>query len=190
MAIPAKKKQELIDKWNADPTLLESLETSNAETAAEAHKEGVESKDKDTEETAAEVSATETEATETQGDTQTEETDAPPYPTRAEVAENVAEVLTPIRSQMEELTTQVAALAEMVKEKLGGTEDKSIDPLTPASIAAMISQRMSVVADGSAAKMTGKDKLAEAKPKENEDVPGRIGIPFVDKWFAEENKQQ
>lgn len=194
MAIPEEKKNRLIKDWNADPKLLEDLEEQNKDKAEKAVADGIDFKET-TEEEVGETGSQETEqaepaeVTEPVEETQATETE---YPTRQEVAEGVAEALTPVLERQEELAQTVKSLVEIVT-KLTETDEEKITKATEqvpsASIAAMIAKNLGVTG-GNGAELTEEEKSLKEGPKETDPNKEVVTGTFIDDFVLGRDRQQ
>jgi hypothetical protein len=195
MAIPEEKKNSLIKDWNADPKLLKDLEEQNADKADKALAEGVDFKETEEEEAIGETGSQEAEQTESTEVTEpVEETPATEteYPTREEVAEGVAEALTPILEQQEELAQTVKSLVEVVT-KLTETDEEKITKATEqvpsASIAAMIGQNLGVTGGNGAEVGEDEESLKEG-PRQTDPNKEIITGTFLDDFVLGRDRQK
>lgn len=198
MAIPANKKQELVENWNINPELLDQLEQANLSDAAKATEDGRESKEKteevkeETQEQAAtevvEQSKEEEVQSETEENVEAEQSQAEPapdlsqYPTREEVAEAITTVFTPYFERINQLSAQMEAFGKEIgalKEMKNADLETTINQLPSASLAALIAQRSRAVGDADA-RVKGNERLANSKPEEPDDSRIAHGIPFID----------
>lgn len=183
MAIPKEKKQVLLEKWNADPALLERLEAMNALVADQAKEAGLESKETE-QPVQEEVAQVETETAKTE-EVKAETTPTVDYPTRQEIIEAVAAVLTPLADRLDTLESSLNGVLGEVKELKSSREEqvKQVIESTPAaSLGALIAQRVIGSKD---AVVDGRTKLADSKPKETPVASEHaIGIPFLDEMLS------
>lgn len=207
MAIPNEKRQALID-MGFKPEWLDKLEAINAETKAMAEQVGLESKEITPEpapETPAETPAEVKEAapaeviTETPApETETPAPDQSPV-TRVEVAEAVANVIggrlveleglvSQIDASMKSLTADLASMKEQ-NVQVEKAVEKAVEELPPASMAALLAQRMSAIGSKEAS-VDGRSSLARSKPKEAPaQSAGPIGIPFLDSMLSAKREE-
>lgn len=187
MPIPEGKKQALVDDWKMDPALLEQLETINSDDAEKAAEEGVESKEKDaevTEETQAEETAEQEVTEDVAEDTEADAPDTTPVdepPSREEIAEAIATVLKPYVETIEELKGEIKELKKSDEEKVSKAA-----ALTPvASVSALLAEQFSTIGDP-ATRIDGRSTLAQSNPKEVEDgeVKAITPIPFINEMIA------
>ena len=183
MAIPTKKREQLIDGWGVDATLLDKLEAMNEADAAKAREEGREYKEAETEDVAAsESTADAAQDAAVQDESHDEQT---PYPTRQEIADAFETIMQPyvetvtnIQATLDELTKQVGEVKKDDEEKI----KEQVDAIPAASLAALITQRISAVG-AKETQIDGRSSLAKAGPKEtpaDEEHRIRIGVPFLD----------
>lgn len=193
MPIPTKKRQELIDVWHVNPSLLDALEKSNATTAEKAAAQGIESKEK-TEATqvtepvqAAAPAVTETPATTPvvpvpeNKDAKTSETSQDNPITREEIAEAFANMFIPIQENMLALTKRIEDMTGVVKELQTEDHEKvaKLASNTPAASLGALLAAKSVIGQKSAL-VDGREKIAKSGPAENKEVEGpAFTIPFL-----------
>lgn len=213
MSIPTNKIRTLIDKWNANPELLEELQQRNAEDAEKAREEDREQKEVEAvaeeeavveaeeieveeeaevadEETEEEKEiAEETETIEEDEEKEKEEVDEMQLPpSREEVAEAFASFMKPyvetVKRVEEKLDGFVKELGEFKEEEQAKVE-KTVANTPTASVAALIAKQMSAVGDDET-KVDNRTSLAKSKPKETKSDTYRTGIPFIDDMLHEE----
>lgn len=213
MAVPAHKREALINQWGVKPETLDRLEALNAAQASEAKEAGIESKEQAVEAPASteeiQPQATETPVAEPEvaGDTKVEEpvketteekssetsqNELPP--TREEVAEAVVTVLDPLFARVEALGKELATASESLSlltkqvEAMSKSEDERLRQIVKETPAASLAALMQSRVVGSSATVVEKgDKLIEQKPKEAV-VAGGTGIPFIDQMLASGKK--
>jgi hypothetical protein len=196
MAIPAKKKQELVDRMNLDPNLLDQLEQLNATVAAKAQAEGIKSKE---EAVAAEstdvttVTSTSNTASSANVVVEVAGTGVVEPETEAEEPlsrDEIVEALVPMQKQIADLVSAVGAITETLKELKAADEqkiDKQVANIPSASLAGLLAQRMSAIGDKSA-QVRSDSGLAKDTPEEAQAAQGAFGIPFLDKLVTDNGK--
>jgi len=196
MAIPKDKKDILINQWKADPAMLDRLEAMNVKVASLAKEAGLESKEQATKEETVENEvkvATETANTE-EVVTQTTDTTVAPatttptdFPTRQEIVEAVAAILTPMAERLDALETSIDGFTKAVKELQKDQDEQvkqTIDNTPAASLSALIMQR---VVGNPDAELDGRKSLAKSKPQETPVNNRTIGVPFLDNMLSGSN---
>lgn len=191
--IPQDKK-EALKKMGLSDELLASVEAMNAEDAAKAVAEGVESKEKETAPEAAEAPAAETTPAdapvgeppveETPEENEPEEKEAPV--TKKEVADAFASVFSPFVDRMEALENSVKELQSAL-QKMGETV-KEQDVLKGSPVASLAAMFAESATRSKETQVLSDDPLLNLKPKENTPVPVGTGIPFIDSMLASGKK--
>jgi hypothetical protein len=213
MPIPQRKKQALIEQWGVNPELLDRLEVMNQEVASKAISEGIESKEAtleietengetvavevvidnpEAEEVAQVEEVTEVEQVAVAEETATDEKNiavsetSRDYPSRQEVAEAFASVMTPFVEQMSAMTEKIEALSKELTELKKSDEEKivkSAGDVPAASLSAMIAKS---VIGRSETRVKENDKLVSSKPKEaDKSATQKTGIPLIDSFLGE-----
>jgi hypothetical protein len=201
MTVPAEKRKALVEQWGVPANLLDQLEDANARDAQSAKELGIESKETDTNnasDTSAESTETEVEAegsreeetqTETTAEDKTEtESKEVEYPTRQEVADAFAAVVSPLVEGLQELKSQVEVLSKELSGLKQGDEEKiekAVKDSPPASLAAMLTK--SVIGDGSTL-LDGRSSLAKSKPKEAQAEQGGDFISNIVRGIVAEHE--
>lgn len=196
MAIPQRKRESFIKEWGIDPSLLDKLEQQNAADAAKAQTEERESKEQAAPEAEGSVKEDAPVAEQVAQEQVTPPADSPQTatdpleqsPTRREIADAFANVITPITDEVSTLVERMMAIESQLKElsdaRAQEKQDlsKAIETIPAASLSALIAQR---VVGNSAAAVDGRSSLAKSKPKEAEtQSQQRTGIPFLDRMMA------
>jgi hypothetical protein len=199
MAIPKDKKDILINQWKADPAMLDRLEAMNVKVASLAKEAGLESKEQATKEetvenedgvkVATETANTEGVVTQTTDTTVASATTATPtdFPTRQEIVEAVAAILTPMAERLDALETSIDGFTKAVKELQKDQDEQikqTIDNTPAASLSALIMQR---VVGNPDAELDGRKSLAKSKPQETPVNNRTIGVPFLDNMLSGSN---
>lgn len=184
MTIPQNKRQALIE-GGLSPELLESLERKNAQDAAKAESEGIESKETDP--VATEVVATETLVVEVPPAAETqeiavevaveEETPAEAPITRQEIAEAIITTFAPL---VEELKKEIADLSARL-EDVQAERDREIIKSTPAASLSALLTNYRAVGSKEAALSEDDPLLAKGPVEKEHDVPQTFRVPFIDK---------
>ena len=183
MTVPDAKRKALVEQWGVPADLLDRMEDANANDAQAAKELGIESKEvEENTETTTEAQAetednreeeTQTEATEEAvAETESKEVE---YPTRQEVADAFATVVSPLVEGLQELKAQFESLTKELNELKQGDEEKiekAVKDSTPASLSAMLTK--SIIGDGSTL-LDGRSSLAKSKPKETPHEPVQGG---------------
>jgi hypothetical protein len=178
MGIPAEKKARLIQEWKMPEELLDKLTSSNAELAKLADEAGVAKKEAAEEETPVEKTPeVEKPAEEApkEGETPQETTvDASEQsPSRKEVAEAIANVLTPLIDSVKELKDAVMGLETKLASVETGSEAKLKELLGQSTQASLYGMIRDSVIGSKATEVTKDDPLAKSKPKEAENKGDR-----------------
>lgn len=186
MTIPEEKRQELLKRGLPEET-LSALEERNKVKAETAVAEGI--KSKETEETQPVP-----EETKVEEPVETEDVKTSEFPTRQEVAEAVASVISPkieaLNVKLEELSTKYDEVTKQLSEIQTSDEKriKEIIQMTPRdSLASLMASRLTERASSSKQTKVGdNDNLLKTKPREEQPPEvSRVGIPFIDNMLKD-----
>jgi len=177
MAIPDETKQEWISKLGINPETLASLEAANAADADKAISEGLDSKETEEAQPAAEVP-------ETKDETSVETVTLTVDQLRTAVQEAVATVVAPVIGRIDTLEAGMKEMKETSEKR-----DEVLKGTPTASLSALLGQFAQSAIGAPETRVDGRTSLAQSKPKETAaEVVGRTRIPFIDEMLAGNNQ--
>jgi hypothetical protein len=207
MAIPENKISDLMEKWKADPEILDQLQKENEQDALRANSEGIESKEvsepeqKEPEAVEAETETKELpveeekaeEESQADEDAEVANKEAGDSPTREEIAEAVVAAIRPLVETHRKMADEIAEMKKEISHLKDSDEQKIAEVVkeTPvASVSALIANRLSVT-NTKETEVDGRTSLAKSRPSaaEEQDVPNRTGISFLDNMLAAQPDQ-
>ena len=187
MAIPKAKKDKLIKDWDIKESVLDGLEKYNEVEAKAANDEGLASKeiDVDEEDIEGEDAA--------EKDSKEDETKEEDSLSRKEIVEVFEVVIKSLSEQMAVQFKEVHARIDAVGEDVEKEVNKKLTETPSASIAGMLSKKLSITGSSDLAdiKVDGRTALANSGPNETkEETKEHTGIPFVDKMLSQEGEKK
>jgi hypothetical protein len=163
MAIPDETKQEWISKLGIKPETLESLETANAEDAAKAVTEGLESKETEVAQPATQPVLT-------------------PEIKEISTDELISAVKEAINGIVAPLAERINALELSLKEvkEISDKREEALKGTPTASLQALLGQFAQTAIGKDETRVDGRTSLAQSKPKETAaNGGGRTVVPFI-----------